>query len=90
MSLWKPLALVSTSAFVLLIGYQAASAHAASPTGTTVAGQPNMEAALGHLQAARASLQAAEHNKGGWRAAALASTDNAIVETKRGIAFAGN
>ena len=88
MSPWKPVALFSTSAFVLLVGYQVASACAAPRSDTFVAGQPNMEAALGHLQAARASLQAAEHNKGGWRAAALASTDNAIVETKRGMAFA--
>jgi hypothetical protein len=47
-----------------------------------------MEAALGYLQQARASLLAAEHNKGGWRAAAVQSTDNAIRETRRGIAFA--
>jgi len=88
MTLWKPLALVSTSAFVMLVGYQAAFANSASPSGTRVADQPNMEAALGYLQQARASLLAAEHNKGGWRVAALQSTDNAIRETRRGIAFA--
>jgi hypothetical protein len=30
----------------------------------------------------------AEHNKGGWRAAAIVATENAITETKKGIAFA--
>jgi hypothetical protein len=89
MTFWKPLALGSTSAFVMMVGYQAAFANAASPSGTSVAGQPNMEAALGHLQAAKASLQAAEHNKGGWRAAALSATETAISETRRGMAFAG-
>ena len=52
------------------------------------AGQPRMERALEHLRAARAELQAAEHNKGGWRLRAIANTDRAIAETERGIAFA--
>jgi hypothetical protein len=47
-----------------------------------------MAAALGSLKAARASLEKAEHNKGGWRAAAIEKTDKAIVETDRGCAFA--
>jgi hypothetical protein len=47
-----------------------------------------MEAALAHLQEARASLEKAEHNKGGWRVKAIEATDTAIGETKRGIAFA--
>jgi hypothetical protein len=49
--------------------------------------QPHMERALENLRAARAELQAAEHNKGGWRLRALEHTDRAIVETERGIAF---
>jgi hypothetical protein len=89
MNLWKPIALLSTSAFVLMIGYQAASARTSHPAPASVAGnQPNMEAALAKLQEARSFLDKAEHNKGGWRAAAVQSTDNAIRETKRGIAFA--
>jgi hypothetical protein len=49
--------------------------------------QPHMERALENLRAARAELQAAEHNKGGWRLRALEHTDRAIAETERGIAF---
>ena len=45
-----------------------------------------MERALEHLRAARAELQAAEHNKGGWRLRAIENTDRAIAETERGIA----
>jgi hypothetical protein len=47
-----------------------------------------MRRALEHLRAARAELQAAEHNKGGWRLRAIENTDRAIVETERGIGFA--
>jgi hypothetical protein len=48
--------------------------------------QPHMHAALEHLRAARAELQVAEHNKGGWRIRAIANVDRAIGETERGIA----
>jgi hypothetical protein len=89
MNVWKPLALVSTSLLVLVVGYQAASAGPApAPAPSSVEGQPNMEAALASLQSARASLEKAEHDKGGWRAAAKSATDTAIAETKKGIAFA--
>jgi hypothetical protein len=50
------------------------------------AGQPHMDRALEHLRAARAELQSAEHNKGGWRVRALANVDRAIRETENGIA----
>jgi hypothetical protein len=89
MTLWKPLALVSTSALVLVVGYQAANAGSPRDPAPTVSGaQPNMEAALAHLRDARASLDKAEHNKGGWRVKAIESTDAAIKETSRGIAYA--
>jgi hypothetical protein len=55
---------------------------------TARAEQPHMRTALEHLRAARAELQAAEHNKGGWRLRAIENTDRAIVETERGIGFA--
>jgi hypothetical protein len=55
---------------------------------TARAEQPHMRRALEHLRAARAQLQAAEHNKGGWRLRAIENTDRAIVETERGIGFA--
>ena len=49
------------------------------------AAQPHMHAALDHLRAARAELQRAEHNKGGWRLRALSSVDKAIADTENGI-----
>jgi len=50
------------------------------------AGQPNMEAAIGHLEAAKASLEKAEHNKGGFRVKALEHVNQAIAATREGIA----
>ncbi len=87
MNLWKPLALLSTSALALTLGYQAASATPAPPPVDVAGHQPNMEAALAKLQEARGFLDRAEHNKDGWRVKAIESTDVAIRETRRGIAF---
>jgi len=53
---------------------------------TARADQPHMRRALEHLRAARAELQAAEHNKGGWRIRAIENTDRAIHETETGMA----
>ena len=53
-----------------------------------MAAQPNMQEALGQLQAARASLVRAEANKGGHRDRAIGFVDSAIAETKAGIAYA--
>ncbi|MBA4788459.1 MAG: hypothetical protein H2042_02065 [Rhizobiales bacterium] len=52
------------------------------------ANQPYMDAALEQLRAARASLQAAEPNKGGHREAAIGLVDQAIEQVRAGIAFA--
>ena len=49
------------------------------------AAQPHMHAALNHLRAARAELERAEHNKGGWRLRALRNVDQAIADTENGI-----
>ena len=51
------------------------------------ADQPHMQAALEHLRAARTELRVAEHDKGGWRARALANVERAIADTERGIGF---
>ncbi|MBY0321841.1 MAG: hypothetical protein K2X72_24165 [Reyranella sp.] len=53
-----------------------------------MAAQPNMQEALGQLQAARASLVRAEANKGGHRDRAIGFVDSAIAETRAGIAYA--
>jgi hypothetical protein len=50
--------------------------------------QPHMDRALEHLRAARAELQAAENNKGGWKERALQHVDRAIADTERGRGFA--
>lgn len=51
-------------------------------------GQPHMRNALQHLRAARAELQTAEHNKGGWRDRAIEPVNRAIADTERGMAAA--
>ena len=53
-----------------------------------MAAQPNMQEALGSLQAARASLVKAQANKGGHRDRAIGFVDSAIAETRAGIAYA--
>jgi hypothetical protein len=49
--------------------------------------QPNLEAALGHLEQAKASLERAEHNKGGFRVKAIEATNAAIGLVREGIAI---
>ena len=55
---------------------------------TARADQPEMREALRHLREARAHLERAEHNKGGWRLRALENVDRAIHETENGMAVA--
>ena len=50
--------------------------------------QPHMDRALEHLRAAKAELQMAEENKGGWRERALENVNRAIADTERGRGFA--
>jgi len=52
------------------------------------AGQPNMQAALGQLRSARASLQRAVPDKAGHREKAIALVDQAIAQTQAGMAAA--
>ena len=52
------------------------------------AAQPNMQAALGSLQAARGELLKATANKGGHRERAIGFVDSAIAETRAGINYA--
>ena len=65
---------------------------AGAVAGATIAfaAQPHMANALGSLQAARAELVKAEANKGGHRERAIGLVDQAIAETRAGIAYAGN
>ena len=52
------------------------------------AGQPNMQAALGELRSARASLQKAVPDKAGHRNKAIGLVDQAIAEVQAGMAAA--
>jgi hypothetical protein len=82
MNLWKPIALVAIAGLTGSIGMQVAAAEGACHN------QGNMQAALDHFKQARASLDKAEHNKGGWRDRAIQAADTAIRETNAGCAFA--
>lgn len=62
--------------------------HHADSTAMVV-DQPNMQAALDHLQSAKQNLQAASADKGGHRQNAIDYVNRAIDEVNRGIA-AGN
>jgi hypothetical protein len=89
MNVWKTIAIASVSMLTLVVGYQVASAAGVpGPEAGVCHDQPNMAAALGALRAARASLDKAEHNKGGWRSNAVTATNTALAETERGCAFA--
>ena len=72
----------------LLAGGFAATLSVGFFAGQAFANQPNMEAALVSLHAARADLVAATDNKGGHRLKAMGYVDLAITEVKAGIAYA--
>ena len=63
---------------------------AVAGVGAAGANQPNMQAALNSLQAARAYLVQAAPDKGGYRARANTRTEEAINETTRGIRYDPN
>jgi hypothetical protein len=73
---------------ILKISFAIVAMIAATGLNSVRADQLHMRAALEHLRAARAELQSAEHNKGGWRVHALEHVNRAIADTERGIAFA--
>ncbi len=55
--------------------------------GRAAADQPRMQAALGHLRAARGELEGAVADKGGHRVRALRLVDDAIGQVERGIQY---
>lgn len=65
-------------------------APASSPGTGQCNNQINMSNAVQELRQARASLDVAEHNKGGWRVAAINATNQAISETEQGCAVANS
>ncbi len=56
--------------------------------GCATGGQPQMNAALDELRAARSELDAAATDKGGHRSKAIGLVDEAITEVQAGIEFA--
>jgi hypothetical protein len=94
MNVWKPIALCSAAGLVLSVGLQVASAAKSAAPLPPLAGdpschgQPNMAGALSNLTASLASLRVAEHDKQGWRTAAIASTEAALAKTNQGCAMA--
>jgi hypothetical protein len=88
MNTWKAIALTSMASMTLMLGLEVAQAKPQPAPPTFVQGQPHMQAALDHLVAARAELDKAEQNKGGWREAAIQKADGAIADVRRGMAFA--
>jgi hypothetical protein len=84
MNIWKMLAVGFTAATLCIVGFGVARAQGAAQCNN----QPNMAAAIGELRAARAALEHAQENKGGWRVDAIRWTETAIHETERGCAFA--
>jgi len=77
-NLWK-LTATTLSVIVLVLTFFIGRASAVP--------QPNMEAALGHLEQAKAALERAEHNKGGFRVKALDHCNQAIAAVREGIAI---
>jgi hypothetical protein len=80
MNFWKASTLVLTAALGSVIAYGSIAPAQADQ-------QPRMQTALSALQTAKANLEAATTDKGGYRAKALQATKDAIEETKKGIAF---
>jgi hypothetical protein len=81
MNLLKPVTLCAAASLFLSLGIGAAAAGPCFD-------QPNMAAAVSKLREARGFLERAEHNKGGWRVAAIENLDKAIREADRGCAVA--
>jgi hypothetical protein len=81
MNVWKATTLALTLA--LGLGAESSLVRAAE-----VDDQPHMQSALDHLKAAKAALEAAAHDHGGHRKAALDATKTAIKEVEDGIDYA--
>ena len=84
MNFWKPVAIVSTSALVVLLACGGGTVVVTGAAGD----QPHMALARDHLAAARGELDRAEPNKGGHRERAIGLVDQAIAEVNAGIEFA--
>ena len=80
MNRWKITTFLFAGLLVTSLGLNLGQQASAEP-------QPHMRAALSNLEAALGELKSAEHDKGGWRVAAVKATEQAIKDTRRGIEF---
>jgi len=80
MNRWKITSFLFAGLLVTSIGLNLGQQAGAEP-------QPHMRSALTSLENALTELKSAEHDKGGWRVAAIKSTEQAIKDTRRGIEF---
>jgi Ni/Co efflux regulator RcnB len=71
---------------ILMFAVVLAAFYVATPA-VGAENQPHMRAALRHLEAAKAELEKASHDKGGHRTAALKATDEAIVHVREGMTY---
>lgn len=92
MNVWKPIALVLAAGFVGSIAIQAAHAGGAPPqtlpATTCGSKQPNMVAAYTAISTANSSLNAADQDKQGYRAKALADVLQAANDINSGCTAA--
>lgn len=84
MNVYKAVALTFAAATAVTAGVHVASAQGAAQCNN----QPNMWNALVELRNARASLERAVADKGGYKVQAIGWTNKAIGETERGCAVA--
>lgn len=77
---WKLTSFALIALLAAAVGRDALNSASAEP-------QPRMHQALDELRAAAASLEAADHDKGGHRAKALQLTRAAIGQVEAGIRF---
>jgi hypothetical protein len=80
MNRWKIATFLFAGLLVTSIGLNVSQKASAEP-------QPHMRSALSQLEGALGELKSAEHDKGGWRRAAINATETAIRETHKGIEF---
>jgi len=80
MNVWKLSTVALASALAVVIGTSNVRTAEAEP-------QPHMQAALASLQLAKSQLEKASPDKGGHRVKAIALTQDAIEETKKGIEY---
>ena len=76
---WKLTTFVLIAVLVAIVSWRGVRAVSADP-------QPNMKAALSHLEKAEAALKRATDDKGGHRVKAIGLVNEAIEQTKKGIA----